>query len=142
MKSYIAKKEDMVPAWKLIDADGAILGRMAVKIATRLMGKDKPIYTRHVDTGDYVIVINAEKIRVSGKKAEDKVYDHYTHYPGGRKFVSFKDMMARKPEKVVELAVRRMLPKNKLGRAMMSKLKVFKGSEHTHGAQKPEKVEI
>jgi large subunit ribosomal protein L13 len=142
MKSFMAKKANVDSKWLLVDADGAILGRMAAKIAPVLMGKTKPTYTPHVDTGDYVIVVNADKIKVSGKKAEDKQYDYYTHFPGGHKFVSFADMMAKKPEKVIELAVRRMLPKNKLGRKMLKKLKVYRGSEHPHQAQRPEKVEI
>ncbi len=142
MKSYLAKKEDMNPAWKLVDADGKILGRMATKIATILMGKHKPIYTAHVDTGDFVVVVNAEKIVTSGNKAGSKEYDHYTGYPSGRKIVSFEEMMEKQPEKVIELAVRRMLPKNKLGRHMLSKLKVFRGPEHTHTAQQPEKIEL
>jgi large subunit ribosomal protein L13 len=119
MKSFMAKKTDVDSKWVLVDADGAVLGRMAAKIAPILMGKTKPIYTPHIDTGDY-----------------------YTHVPGGRKFIGFADMMARKPEKVVELAVRRMLPKNKLGRKMLSKLKVYRGPEHPHKAQMPEKIEI
>jgi large subunit ribosomal protein L13 len=106
-----------------VDADGAVLGRMASKIAPILMGKNKPTYTPHVDTGDYVVVVNAEKIQVTGNKAKTKEYDYYTHHPGGHKFVSFADMMAKKPERVIELAVRRMLPKNKLGRKMLKKLK-------------------
>jgi len=106
------------------------------------MGKNKPIYTPHVDTGDYVIVVNAEKIRVTGKKAEQKQYNYYTYFPGGHKYVTFADMMAKKPEKVIELAVRRMLPKNRLGRKMLKKLKVYRGPEHDHQAQKPEKVEL
>jgi len=106
------------------------------------MGKTKPTYTPHVDTGDYVVVVNADKIKVTGKKAQDKQYDYYTHFPGGHKFISFADMMAKKPEKVIELAVRRMLPKNKLGRKMLKKLKVYRGSQHPHQAQGPEKVEI
>ncbi|HEW79397.1 MAG TPA: 50S ribosomal protein L13 [Phycisphaerales bacterium] len=142
MKSFIAKKEQTEHKWQLVDADGLILGRMAAKIAPILMGKTKPIYTPHVDTGDYVIVVNADKIRVTGKKAQTKQYDYYTHYPGGRKVVSFADMMAKKPEKVIELAVRRMLPKNKLGRKMLKKLKVYRGPEHEHQAQKPEKIEM
>ena len=142
MKSFMAKKAHVDSKWLLVDADGAILGRMAAKIAPVLMGKTKPTYTPHVDTGDYVIVVNADKIKVTGKKAEDKQYDYYIHFPGGHKFVSFADMMAKKPEKVIELAVRRMLPKNKLGRKMLKKLKVYRGSEHPHQAQRPEKVEI
>jgi large subunit ribosomal protein L13 len=142
MKSFMAKKEQLEHKWVLVDADGAILGRMAAKIAPILMGKARPTYTPHVDTGDYVVVVNAEKIKVTGRKAEKKQYDYYTHYPGGHKFVSFTDMMAKKPEKVIELAVRRMLPKNKLGRKMLKKLKVYRGPEHEHQAQKPEKIEL
>ncbi len=142
MKSFLAKKGQCEHKWVLVDADGAILGRMASKIAPILMGKNKPTYTPHVDTGDYVVVINADKIKVTGQKARDKEYDYYTHYPGGHKFVSFADMMAEKPEKVVELAVKRMLPKNKLGRKMLQKLKVYRGAEHEHQAQRPEKIEL
>ena len=142
MKSFMAKKGELEQKWLLVDADGAILGRMAAKIAPILMGKTKPTYTPHVDTGDHVIVVNADKVKVTGKKAQVKEYDYYTHFPGGHKFVSFADMMAKKPEKVIELAVRRMLPKNKLGRKMLKKLKVYRGSEHPHQAQRPEKVEI
>ena len=142
MKSFMAKKEQVEHKWMLVDADGAVLGRMAAKIAPILMGKNKPTYTPHVDTGDYVVVVNASKIRVTGKKAEAKQYDYYTYYPGGHKYVSFADMMAKKPEKVIELAVRRMLPKNKLGKKMLKKLKVYRGSEHQHQAQEPEKIEL
>ena len=142
MKSFVAKKEDLVRKWYVADADGQILGRMAVKIAMVLMGKDKPIYTPHVDTGDHVIVINAEKIRLSGKKAEKKEYDYYTGYPSGHKYVSFADMMERRPEEVVRMAVRRMLPKNKLGRAMLKKLKVYRGTEHEQTAQQPVAMEL
>ena len=142
MKSFMAKKDQVEQKWLLVDAEGAVLGRMAAKIAPMLMGKTKPTYTPHVDTGDYVIVINAEKIRVTGKKAETKEYDYYTHHPGGHKYVSFADMMKKKPERVVELAVKRMLPKNRLGRKMFKKLKVYRGSEHEHHAQKPEKIEL
>jgi large subunit ribosomal protein L13 len=142
MKSFMAKKNEVEQKWLLVDADGAILGRMATKIAPILMGKNKPTYTPHVDTGDYVIVVNAGKIRLTGKKAQMKEYDYYTHHPGGHRYVSFADMMARKPEKVVELAVRRMLPKNRLGRQMLKKMKVYSGPEHEHQAQKPEKIEL
>jgi len=142
MKSFMAKNEQLERKWLLVDADGAVLGRMAARIAPILMGKNKPTYTPHVDTGDYVIVVNAEKIKVTGRKAEAKQYDYYTYYPGGHKFVSFSDMMAKKPEKVIELAVRRMMPKNKLGRKMLKKLKVYKGDQHEHQAQKPEKIEL
>ena len=142
MKSFMAKKNEIEQKWVLVDAAGAVLGRMAAAIAPILMGKTKPTYTPHVDVGDYVVVVNAEKVRVTGKKAQTKEYDHYTHYAGGHKFVSFADMMARKPEKVVELAVRRMLPKNRLGRKMIKKLKVYRGPEHEHQAQRPEKLEL
>lgn len=142
MKTFVAKKESFEHEWVLVDATDAVLGRMAAKIAPILMGKHKPTYTPHVDTGDYVVVLNAEKIKVTGKKAENKEYDHYTHFPGGHKYVSFADMMKRKPERIVELAVKRMLPKNKLGRVMFKKLKVYRGSEHQHQAQKPEKIEL
>jgi large subunit ribosomal protein L13 len=142
VKSFVAKKEAVEHKWHVMDADGLILGRLAAKIAPILMGKTKPIYTPHVDTGDFVIVVNAEKIRVSGDKAQTKEYQHYTHYPGGQKIISYEDMLARQPERVIELAVRRMLPKSKLGRQMLKKLKVFRGPEHDHGAQKPEKLEL
>ena len=142
MKSFMAKKDQVEQKWLLVDAEGAILGRMAAKIAPMLMGKNKPTYTPHVDTGDYVVVVNAEKIRVTGKKANMKEYDYYTHHPGGHKYVSFADMMKRKPERVIELAVKRMLPKNRLGRKMFKKLKVYRGAEHEHQAQRPEKIEL
>jgi len=142
MKSFMAKKNEIEQKWLLVDAEGAILGRMAAKIAPILMGKNKPTYTPHVDTGDYVIVVNAEKVKTTGKKAQMKEYDYYTHHPGGHKYVSFAEMLAKKPEKVIELAVRRMLPKNKLGSHMLKKLKVYRGPEHEHQAQQPEKVEL
>ncbi len=142
MKSFMANKNNVEQKWLLVDADGAVLGRMAAKIAPMLMGKTKPTYTPHVDTGDYVIVVNAEKVRTTGKKAHVKEYDYYTHFPGGHRYVSFAEMMAKKPEKVIELAVRRMLPKSALGRNMLKKLKVYRGPEHEHQAQKPEKIEL
>ena len=142
MKSFMAKKETVDQKWLLIDADGVVLGRMAAEIATILMGKHKVTYTPHVDTGDFVVVINAERVRVTGKKAQAKEYDYYTYYPGGHKYTSFADMMAKNPAKVIEIAVRRMLPKNRLGRQMLKKLKVYSGPEHEHQAQKPEKLEL
>jgi len=142
MKSFMARNETVERKWLLVDAENAILGRMATKIATILMGKNKPTYTPHVDTGDYVVVVNADKIQLTGKKAVTKEYDYYTHFPGGHKYISFADMMAKKPEKVIELAVKRMLPKNKLGRKMLMKLKVYKGPDHNNQAQKPEKIEL
>ena len=142
MKSFMAKKGQVEQRWFLIDADGAILGRMAAKIAPILMGKNKPTYTPHVDTGDFVIVVNADKIRLSGNKAQTKEYDYYTLHPGGHKYVSFQEMMEKKPEKVIELAVKRMMPKSALGRNMMKKLKVYRGPEHDNHAQKPQKIEL
>jgi large subunit ribosomal protein L13 len=142
MKSYMAKKNQVEQKWLLVDAEEAILGRMAAEIAPVLMGKNKPTYTPHIDTGDFVIVINAEKVKVTGRKAEQKEYDYYTGYMGGHKFISFEDMMERKPEKVIEMAVRRMLPKNRLGRQMLKKLKIYRGPSHEHQAQMPVKVDL
>ena len=142
MKSFLAKKGEVEQKWWLVDAEGAVLGRMAAKIAPMLMGKTKPTYTPHVDTGDFVIVVNADKIKITGKKAQQKEYDYYTYHPGGHRYISFADMMAKKPEKVVEMAVRRMLPKNALGRKMLKKLKIYRGPEHDHQAQKPEKIKF
>lgn len=142
MKTFLAKKASVPQKWRIIDADGAILGRLAAKVAPILMGKTKPEYTPHIDIGDYVIVVNAEKIKVTGKKAQNKEYQRYTGYPGGQKVTSFEDMMAKWPERVIELAVRRMLPKNKIARQMLKKLKVYRGPEHDHQAQKPEKIEL
>lgn len=142
MKSFIAKENQVDQKWLLVDADNMILGRLACKIAPILMGKNKPTYTPNVDTGDYVVVVNADKIAVSGNKADYKFYDYYTQHPGGRKVVSFEEMLQKQPERIVELAVKRMLPKNKIGRAMLSKLKVYSGPDHNHVAQKPEKIEL
>ena len=142
MKSFMAKKELVEHKWHLVDAEGLVLGRMAAKIAPLLIGKTKPTYTPHVDAGDYVIVVNADKVRVTGKKAENKVYDYYTLYPGGHRFIRFEEMMAKKPERVVKLAVARMLPKNKLGRKMLTRLKIYRGPDHEHQAQRPEKIEL
>ena len=124
-------------SWHLVDADGQILGRLATRIAMVLMGKDKPTYTPFVDVGDFVIVTNAEKIRLTGSKAQTKTYERYSYYPGGRKVIPYEDVKARHPERIVSEAVRRMLPKNKLGRAMLKKLKVYSGAEHPHAAQQP-----
>jgi large subunit ribosomal protein L13 len=142
MKSFLAKKEDIQRKWLIVDANGAILGRLAAKIAPILMGKTKTIYTPNVDTGDFVIVLNAEKVRITGKKAESKQYDYYTHYPSGHKYVTFQQMMAKKPEKVIELAIRRMMPKTTLGRHMMKKLKIYRGAEHEQTAQKPQLIKL
>ncbi len=142
MKSFMAKKGEVGGKWVLVDADGAVLGRMAAKIAMILMGKDKPTYTSHVLTGDFVIVVNADKIKLTGSKAEYKEYDYYTLFPGGHKYISFAEMMAKEPEKVVAMAVRRMLPKNKLGRNMLTRLKIYRGPEHEHQAQNPQKIDL
>ena len=142
MKSFLAKQGEIEQKWLLIDATDRILGRLAAKIAMILMGKNKPTYTPNVIVGDYVVVVNADKIRVSGKKDEQKEYDYFTLYPGGHKYVSFNDMLAKHPEKVISLAVKRMLPKNKLGRDMLKMLKVYRGPDHQHQAQKPEKIEL
>jgi len=142
MKSFMAKKEEVDHKWLVVDADGAILGRLAARLAPILMGKTKPEYTPHVDTGDYVIVVNAEKIRVSGKKAEQKEYDFYSRFPGGHKYVSFAEMLEKSPERIIKMAVKRMLPKNKLGRQMLGKLKVYRGAEHNQQAQQPQRIEL
>jgi len=142
MKSFMAKIDQVEQKWLLVDADGAILGRMAARLATVLMGKNKPTYTPHVDMGDYIVVVNADKIRLTGNKAEQKVYNWYTGYPGGHKYVTFARMMERKPEKVIEMAVRKMLPKTQMGRRALKRLKVFRGPEHEHQAQQPQKVQL
>ena len=134
-KSFSLKKEDRRPNWRLIDAQGQILGRMATKIADVLRGKDKPYYTPHTDCGDYVVVINADKIVLTGNKMENKEYVRYTGWMGGRKVTTAKELMEKHPTKIVELAVKRMLPKNKLNRQIFKKLKVYTGSEHPHEAQ-------
>lgn len=141
MKSYLAKPEEVGGQWRLIDASDKILGRLSTEIAMILMGKDKPEYTPHVLTGDFVCVVNAEKIRLTGNKATTKEYQRYSYYPGGRKVISIKDVLAKHPERVVQQAVKRMLPKNKLGRKMLERLKVYAGPEHPHTAQKPEPYE-
>ena len=138
MKTQYAKKEDIERKWYVADADDQVLGRLAVKIATYLRGKHKPIFTPSVDTGDFVIVVNAEKIKLTGNKLDDKTYYWHTGYPGGIKSEKAKDRLKRKPELIVQKAVWGMLPKNRLGRAMFKKLKVYKGGDHPHEAQKPE----
>jgi large subunit ribosomal protein L13 len=137
MKTQSFKKEDTQHNWVIVDASDKILGRLASKIADKLRGKDKPIFTPHVDCGDFVVVINAEKIKVTGKKFDDKKYYTHSLYPGGLKTKTFKDMNATKPENVIELAVKGMLPKNKLSNQIIKKLKIYAGSEHPHEAQQP-----
>jgi len=137
-KTFCAKKEEIKRNCYLIDANGKVLGRSASKIAMILMGKNKPIYTPHVDTGDNVIVINAEKIILTGKKLENKIYYSHSNYPGGLKAINAKNLLRKRPELVLQKAVTRMLPKTKLGRAMAKKLKVYSGQSHPHQAQKPQ----
>ncbi len=139
-KTKSANKETVERKWFIVDADGQTCGRLCTKIATVLKGKHKPSYTPHVDTGDNVIVINADKIRLTGSKMEQKVYLSYSMYPGGQKSITAKELMVKKPYAVVERAVKGMLPKNKLGRAMFKKLYVYAGEEHPHKAQKPENL--
>jgi large subunit ribosomal protein L13 len=141
-KTQSAKKEGVERKWHIIDAEGEVVGRMCTKIASVLRGKHKPSYTPHVDTGDYVIVINAGKVRFTGNKLDQKEYQRYSGYPGGQKSRTAKEMLDKKPIGVVEAAVRGMLPKNRLGRAMFKKLFVYEGAEHPHEAQKPEKLEL
>ncbi|HOQ08135.1 MAG TPA: 50S ribosomal protein L13 [Clostridiales bacterium] len=142
MKTYMAKAEEVKRKWYVVDAAGKPLGRLASVVASILRGKHKPIYTPHVDTGDHVIVINADKVVLTGKKLEQKVYRRHSGWPGGLKETKYKHLMEKSPEKAVELAVKRMLPHNSLGRAMFRKLKVYRGPEHQHQAQKPEVLEI
>ncbi|MFQ5824493.1 MAG: 50S ribosomal protein L13 [bacterium] len=142
MKTYTPKPSDIERKWFLIDANGEILGRLASQVATILRGKHKPIYSPHMDVGDHIIIINAEKIRVTGKKASNKRYFRYTGYPGGMRFDSFSDLMRKHPERILEKAIWGMLPHNKLGRKMYKKLKVYAGENHPHQAQKPEKIDI
>lgn len=142
MKSYVAKPLEIERKWYVVDADGKTLGRLAAEVAKILRGKHKPIYTPHVDTGDFVIVVNAEKIRVTGNKMDDKKYRWHTGYVGNLQERSFREMNQRHPERVIELAIKGMLPHNSLGSQMYTKLKVYAGSEHKHEAQKPEVLEI
>ena len=138
MSTYFPKEGEIARKWYVVDASGQALGRLSSRVARILMGKENPKYTPFLDTGDHVIVINADKVKLSGMKSEGKVYQHYTGYPGGLRTESYTRRMSRKPELVVEEAVKRMLPKSKLGRQMISKLKVYRGGNHPHQAQKPE----
>lgn len=142
MKSYMAKANEVERKWYVIDAEGKVLGRLASEIASVLRGKRKPIFTPHVDCGDFVIVINADKVVLTGDKLNQKIHAYHTGYPGGRKEVVYAEMMAKRPEKVIELAVKGMLPKSRLGRQMIKKLKVYAGAEHPHAAQTPEVYEF
>ncbi len=142
MKTYLAKKNEITADWYCVDADDQILGRLAVQVAKLLMGKHKPIYTPNVDCGDFVVVTNASRVRLTGNKAQTMTYERYSYHPGGRKVIPFATMIERHPDRVIRQAVRRMLPKNKLARQMLSKLKIYAGSEHPHAAQKPKPFEL
>uniref|UniRef100_A0A7C2PJH3 Large ribosomal subunit protein uL13 n=1 Tax=candidate division WOR-3 bacterium TaxID=2052148 RepID=A0A7C2PJH3_UNCW3 len=142
MRTFLPKVEQIERKWFLIDASGIELGRLASRIALLLQGKRKRIYTPHIDTGDFVVVINAEKVVLTGKKLDQKVYYHHSNYPGGLKARTARQILATHPERLIELAVKRMLPKNKLGRRMFLRLKVYKGSEHPHKAQNPQQIDI
>ena len=138
MKTYMANSDKIERKWYVVDAEGQTLGRLSAEIAKVLRGKNKPVFTPHIDTGDYVIVVNAAKVKVTGKKLDQKVYYHHSDYVGGMKETTLREMMAKKPEAVIELAVKGMLPKGPLGRTMIKKLHVYAGAEHAHEAQKPE----
>ena len=142
MKTISAKKESVTREWYLVDATNQTLGRLCTEIANRLRGKHKPEYTPHVDTGDYIVVVNAEKVKVTGNKTTDKIYHRHTGYPGGIKSMSFDKLLAKAPERIIEKAVKGMMPKNKLSRSMLTKLKIYAGSEHPHAAQQPTLLEI
>ena len=137
MKTYQAKKEEIDRKWYLVNAEGKVLGRLSTELAKILKGKNKPIYTPHVDTGDFVVVVNAGKVTLTGKKLKDKIYYHHTGYPGGIKQMNAEKLLAKKPTEMIRMAVKGMLPKNSLGRQMLRKLKIYAGPNHPHEAQKP-----
>ena len=141
MKTYMANPDKIERKWYVVDAEGMTLGRLASEVAKVLRGKNKAIFTPHIDTGDYVIVVNADKVKVTGKKLDQKIYYHHSDYIGGMKETTLREMMDKKPERVIELAVKGMLPKNTLGRDALLRLRLFEGAEHNHQAQKPEMVE-
>lgn len=142
MRTYFPKEGDITPRWFVIDAEGQVLGRLSTKIANIISGKSKPTYTPFLDTGDHVIVINAEKVRLTGAKESDKMYRRHTGYPGGLKESAARFVRVEKPEQMIEEAVWGMLPKNRLGRKMLKKLKVYRGGQHPHEAQQPEKIDV
>lgn len=142
MSTFMAKRGEIEQRWHLIDATDLVVGRLAVQIANILRGKHRPIYTPHEDTGEFVIVINAAKVKFTGDKWNQKVYQAYSHYPGGRKLTTAKDMRDKHPERIIEAAVRRMVPRNRLGRKQMGKLKVYAGPSHPHQAQQPETLKL
>ncbi len=142
MKTYMAKGESLQRNWYVVDAEGMVLGRLSSQVAAILRGKHKPIYTPHVDTGDHVIIVNADKVVLTGKKLDQKKYYRHTGYPGGLKEVTYRTLLGTKPEFAVYEAIRRMMPKGPLGRQMLTKLRVYKGAEHQHAAQKPQALEL
>jgi large subunit ribosomal protein L13 len=142
MSTYTPQQGEITANWHLVDATDLVLGRLAARISILLQGKHKPTFARHVDTGDFVVVLNADKIRVTGKKADVIEYDTYSRYPGGRHLYSYKTMNELHPERVLQLAVKRMLPKNKLGRRLLLKLKIYTGTEHPHAAQQPKELKL
>ena len=142
MKTYVPKKTEIKNNWYLVDAEGKILGRLASKIAQVLSGKNKPIYTPFLDTGDFVVVINAKKVKVTGNKEKKKIYYHYSGYPGGMKEIVYEKLLEKKPAVIIQKAVKGMLPKSKLGRKMIKKLKIYAGTEHRHHAQNPQKIDL
>ena len=142
MKTYTVRVEDIEREWFLVNAEGKTLGRLASEIAQVLRGKHKPVYTPHLDCGDYVVVVNAEKVQVTGRKLDQKMYYHHTGYPGGIKSISLRNQLQKHPERVLQAAVRGMLPRNRLGRKMLKKLKVYAGDSHPHRAQQPKVLEL
>jgi large subunit ribosomal protein L13 len=142
MKTFVAKEHELTKKWYLVDAENKVLGRLASQIAIRLRGKHKPIFTPHADTGDFIVVINAEKVTLTGAKWDKKFYYRHSGYVGGLKKISAKKLLEKKPEEILRLAVKRMLPKNSLGRRQLKKLKIYTGPDHPHEAQRPEKLEI
>jgi large subunit ribosomal protein L13 len=142
MSTYMPKPGEVAANWHVVDATDQVLGRLAARVSLIIQGKHKPTYTRHVDTGDFVVIVNADKVKVTGRKADVLEYQTYSRYPGGQKTYSYKRMLDLHPEKLVELAVRRMLPKNKMGRNILAKLKVYKGDQHPHSAQQPKELKF
>jgi large subunit ribosomal protein L13 len=142
MKTFVAKEQDVNKKWYVVDAENKVLGRLATQIAVRLRGKHKPIYTPHADTGDFIVVVNAKKVAMTGSKLDRKMYYRHSGYVGGLKQISARKLLEKKPEEIIRYAVRRMLPKNSLGRRQLKKLKIYAGPEHPHQAQQPEKLEI
>jgi large subunit ribosomal protein L13 len=142
MSTFFAKTGEVTQRWHLIDATDKVVGRLAVAIADILRGKHRPEYTPHIDTGEFVIVINVEKIKFTGKKWDQKTYSHYTHFPGGLKVLSAREIFEKHPDRILELAVKRMVPRNKLGRAQMTKLKIYAGPSHPHQAQQPQELKL